>query len=42
MLQTMDWFFIFAMWSQVITPKLPVALTKMSALSAAWSMVTTR
>jgi len=42
MLQTMDWSFMRAMWSWVITPKLPVAVTKMSALSAACSMVTTR
>ena len=41
MLQTMAWFFIAFMWACVITLKLPVVVTKMSALSAAYSMVTT-
>ena len=35
MLQTMAWFFMRFMCSCVITWKLPVAVTKMSALSAA-------
>ena len=35
MLQTMAWSFIFFMCSCVITWQLPVAVTKMSALSAA-------
>jgi hypothetical protein len=42
MLQTMALCFIAAMWSCVMTRLLPVAVTKMSALSAAQSMVTTR
>ena len=41
MLQTIAWSFIAAMCSQRITPLLPVVVTKMSALSAAYSMVTT-
>ena len=35
MLHTIAWSFIFSMWSCVITLTLPVAVTKMSALSAA-------
>ena len=42
MLQTMAWFFIRFMCSWVITFTLPVAVTKMSALSQASSIVTTR
>ncbi len=42
MLHTIALFFIRFMWSWLITWKLPVAVTKMSALSAASSMVTTR
>jgi hypothetical protein len=41
MLQTMASFFMAFMWSTVMTSTLPVAVTKMSALSAAYSMVTT-
>ena len=42
MLHTIALFFIRFMCSWVMTWKLPVADTKMSALSAAYSMVTTR
>ena len=42
MLHTMALFFIAFMWACVITLKLPVVVTKMSALSAAYSIVTTR
>jgi hypothetical protein len=42
MLQTMAWSFMAAMWSWVMTWKLPVVVTKMSARLAAYSMVTTR
>jgi hypothetical protein len=41
MLQTMAWSFIATMWSCVMIDLLPVVVTKMSALSAAYSMVTT-
>ena len=41
MLQTIAWSFIAAMCSWRMTSLLPVAVTKMSALSAAYSMVTT-
>jgi hypothetical protein len=40
MLQTMAWSFMAAMCSWVMTSLLPVVVTKMSALSAAYSMVT--
>ena len=42
MLQTMAWSFMAAMWSWPMTWRLPVQVTKMSPLSAAYSMVTTR
>ena len=42
MLQTIALCFIASMWARVITRLLPVAVTKMSALSAAQSIVTTR
>ena len=42
MLQTIASCFIRRMWSWVITFTLPVAVTKMSALSQASSIVTTR
>ena len=41
MLQTIAWSFIAAMCSWRMTPLLPVVVTKMSALSAAYSIVTT-
>ena len=41
MLQTIAWSFIAAMWACVMMPLLPVVVTKMSALSAAYSIVTT-
>ena len=40
--QTIAWSFIAAMWANVMTSLLPVAVTKMSACEAAWSIVTTR
>src|SRR5205085_12417783 len=41
MLQTIAWSFIFVIVSCVMTSLLPVVVTKMSALSAAYSIVTT-
>ena len=42
MLQTIAWSFIASMCERLMTLLFPVALTKMSALSAAYSIVTTR